>query len=158
MSHSIPMTEEGYRNLQDELKRLIRVERPRVVQDIAEARGHGDLSENAEYDAAKNRQGFIEGRIKELNDKIARAEVIKPGAVVTDKIVFGANVTLFDVDTESEVTYRIVGEDEADLKQGKISVTSLVGRALIGHLIDDEVRIKVPSGLKIYDVVKIEYM
>jgi transcription elongation factor GreA len=158
MSQSIPMTEEGYRNLQEELKRLIRVERPRVVQDIAEARGHGDLSENAEYDAAKNRQGFIEGRIKELNDKIARAEVIKPGAVVTDKIVFGASVTLFDVDTESEVTYQIVGEDEADLKQGKISVTSPVGRALIGHRLDDEVRIKVPSGLKIYEVVNIAYM
>lgn len=158
MSQSIPMTEEGHRSLQEELKRLVREERPKVVQDIAEARAHGDLSENAEYDAAKNRQGFIEGRIKELNDKIARAEVIKPGAVITDKIVFGANVTLFDVDTESEVTYRIVGEDEADLKLGKISVTSPVGRALIGHRMDDEVHIKVPSGLKIYEIVNIQYM
>jgi transcription elongation factor GreA len=157
MSRSIPMTHEGYRNLQEELKRLIRVERPRVVQDIAEARGHGDLSENAEYDAAKNRQGFIEGRIKELNDKIARAEVINPAELNSDKVVFGARVTLFDVDTESEVCYQIVGEDEADIKKGKISVTSPVGRALIGHRLDEEVRIKVPSGLRVYEIVDIRF-
>lgn len=157
MSHSIPMTVEGYRSLQEELKRLIRVERPQVVQDIAEARSHGDLSENAEYDAAKNRQGFIEGRIKELNDKIARAEVINPATLNSDKIVFGASVTLFDVDSENEVMYRIVGEDEADLKHGKISVTSPVGRALIGHRVDEEVRIKVPSGLKTFEIVDIQF-
>lgn len=157
MSRSIPMTHEGYRSLQDELKRLIRVERPRVVQDIAEARGHGDLSENAEYDAAKNRQGFIEGRIKELNDKIARAEVINPAELNSDKVVFGARVTLFDVGAENEVCYQIVGEDEADIKKGKISVTSPVGRALIGHRLDDEVRIKVPSGLRVYEVVDIRF-
>jgi transcription elongation factor GreA len=151
------MTVEGYRSLQEELKRLIRVERPQVVQDIAEARSHGDLSENAEYDAAKNRQGFIEGRIKELNDKIARAEVINPATLNSDKIVFGASVTLFDVDSENEVMYRIVGEDEADLKHGKISVTSPVGRALIGHRVDEEVRIKVPSGLKTFEIVDIQF-
>jgi transcription elongation factor GreA len=151
------MTVEGYRDLQEELKRLMRVERPMVVQDIAEAREHGDLSENAEYDAAKNRQGFIEGRIKELNDKIARAEVINPAALNSDKILFGASVTLFDVDAENEVAYRIVGEDEADLKQGKISVTSPVGRALIGHRVDEEVRIKVPSGWKTYEIVDIQF-
>jgi transcription elongation factor GreA len=151
------MTHEGYRSLQDELKRLIRVERPRVVQDIAEARGHGDLSENAEYDAAKNRQGFIEGRIKELNDKIARAEVINPAELNSDKVVFGARVTLFDVDAENQVCYQIVGEDEADIKKGKISVTSPVGRALIGHRLDDEVRIKVPSGLRVYEIIDIRF-
>jgi len=157
MSQSIPMTRAGYDRLQEELKNLIRVERPRVVQDIAEARSHGDLSENAEYDAAKDRQAFIEGRIQELNDKIARAQVINPSELDTDKVVFGATVTLFDSDSETEVTYQIVGEDEADIKQGKISVTSPVGKALIGHRADDEVRIKVPSGLKIYEITDIRY-
>ncbi len=157
MSDSIPMTKEGYDRLQEELKNLIRVERPKVVQDIAEARSHGDLSENAEYDAAKDRQGFIEGRIKELNDKIARAQVINPSELNTDKVVFGAKVTMFDVDSGNEVTYQIVGEDEAEIKDGKISVTSPVGKALIGHLIDDEVRIRVPSGLRIYEIIDIKY-
>lgn len=157
MSQSIPMTREGYQRLQEELKRLIRVDRPTVVQAIAEARGHGDLSENAEYEAAKDRQGFIEGRIKELNDKIARAQVIDPADLDSDKVVFGATVTLFDSDSSSEVTYQIVGEDEADIKAGKISVTSPVGKALIGHRLDDEVRIKVPSGLKIYEIIEIKF-
>src|SRR5210317_1850989 len=138
MSQTVPMTPEGYQRLQEELKHLIRVERPRVVQDIAEARDHGDLSENAEYDAAKDKQGMIEGRIQELNGKIAMAQVIDPAEIESEKIVFGATVDLFDVDTESEVTYQLVGEDEADLKIGKISVTSPVGRALIGHFVDDE--------------------
>jgi transcription elongation factor GreA len=155
MSQSIPMTFEGYQRLQEELKKLVRVERPKVVQDIAEARDHGDLSENAEYDAAKNHQGFIEGRIKELNDKIARAQVINPAELDTDKVVFGATVTISD--SGNEVTYQIVGEDEADLKDGKISVTSPVGKALIGHKLDDEVRIKVPSGLRIYEIIDIKY-
>ncbi|APG26896.1 transcription elongation factor GreA [Syntrophotalea acetylenivorans] len=157
MSRSIPMTEEGHRLLQEELKNLIRVERPKVVQEIAEARDHGDLSENAEYDAAKNRQGFIEGRIKELNDKIARAEVIDPATLTGDKVLFGAKVTLFDIDIENEVTYQIVGEDEADIKKGKISVTSPVGKALIGRSLDTEVRIAVPSGVKIYEITEICY-
>ncbi|PLX87011.1 MAG: transcription elongation factor GreA [Desulfuromonas sp.] len=157
MSDSIPMTEEGYRRLQDELKTLIRVERPKVVQDIAEARSHGDLSENAEYDAAKDRQGFIEGRIQELNDKVARAQVINPATINSEKIVFGATVTLVDVDTDIEVTYKIVGEDEADVKQGKISITSPVGRAMIGHECDEEVQIRVPSGVKVYEITKVEY-
>lgn len=157
MSNSIPMTREGYQRLQEELKRRIRVDRPKVVQDIAEARGHGDLSENAEYEAAKERQAFIEGRIKELNDKIARAQVIDPADLDMDKVVFGAKVTLFDVDSGAEVTYQIVGEDEADIKESKISVTSPVGKALIGHRLDDEVRINVPSGLKVYEVIDIKY-
>lgn len=157
MSHLIPMTLEGHQRLQEELKRRIRIDRPKVVQDIAEARAHGDLSENAEYDAAKERQGFIEGRIKELNDKIARAQVINPAELDSDKVVFGAKVTLFDVDTSNEVTYQIVGEDEAEIKAAKISVTSPVGKALIGHKLDDEVRVKVPSGLKIYEIIDIRY-
>ena len=157
MSGSIPMTPEGYQRLQEELKQLVRVERPKVVQDIAEARSHGDLSENAEYEAAKDRQGFIEGRIQELNDKIARAQVIDLAKINSDKIVFGAKVTLVDVDTEKEVRYQIVGEDEADIKQGKISITSPVGKALIGHTVDEEVRIAVPSGLKVFEITQIEY-
>jgi transcription elongation factor GreA len=157
MSETIPMTQEGHQRLQEELKTLIRVERPKVVQDIAEARSHGDLSENAEYDAAKDRQGFIEGRIQELNGKIAMAQVINPAEISSDKIVFGAKVTLFDIDTEKEVTYQIVGEDEADIKVGKISITSPVGKALIGHVVDEEVRTVVPSGVRVYEVTGIEY-
>ncbi len=157
MSQSIPMTPGGYQSLQEELKRLVRFERQAVVQAIAEARGHGDLSENAEYEAAKDRQAFIEGRIKELNDKIARAQVINPADLAGNKVVFGATVTLFDSDTDTEVTYQIVGEDEADIKNGKISVTSPVGKALIGHLLDEEVRIKVPSGIKIFEITNIRF-
>lgn len=152
------MTRAGYDRLQVELKNLVRVERPKVVQDIAEARSHGDLSENAEYDAAKDRQAFIEGRILELNDKIARAQVIEPATLNSEKIVFGATVTLYDPDTDNDVTYQIVGEDEADIKAGKISVTSPVGKALIGNSVDDEVRIKVPSGVKVYEVTDIKYL
>lgn len=157
MSSQIPMTRIGYDRLQEELKNLVRVERPRVVEAIAEARSHGDLSENAEYDAAKDRQAFIEGRIRELNDKIARSQVIDPAKLNSDKVVFGATVTLYDPDTEVEVTYQIVGEDEADIKDGKISVTSPVGKGLIGHLLDDEVRVNVPSGVKVYEITDIRY-
>ena len=154
---AVPMTTEGHQRLQDELKHLVRVERPIVVQDIAEARSHGDLSENAEYDAAKDRQGFVEGRIKELNHKIALAQVIDTSTIKSDKIVFGAKVTLFDIDTEKEVTYQLVGVDEADIKVGKISITSPVGRALVGHKVDEEVNINVPAGVKVYEVTHIEY-
>lgn len=157
MSHSIPLTRESYEALQEELKRLIKEERPKVIQDIAEARSHGDLSENAEYDAAKHRQAFIEGRIQELQDKIARAYVVDLTNMKPDKVVFGATVTLYDTATEEEVSYKIVGEDEADIKQGKISYTSPVGKALIGHKLDDSVRVKVPSGLKEYEIIDIRY-
>jgi transcription elongation factor GreA len=151
------MTKESYEALQEELKRLIREERPRVILDIAEARGHGDLSENAEYDAAKNRQSFIEGKISELQDKLARAYVVDLTNLKPDKVVFGATVTLYDTATEEEVTYRIVGEDEADIKLAKISCTSPVGKALIGHKIDDTIKVKVPSGLKEYEIIEIKY-
>uniref|UniRef100_A0A831XLR1 Transcription elongation factor GreA n=1 Tax=Geobacter metallireducens TaxID=28232 RepID=A0A831XLR1_GEOME len=159
MSYSVPMTKESYEALQEELKRLIREERPRVIQDIAEARSHGDLSENAEYDAAKNRQAFIEGRIQELQGKLARAHVVDLTGLKPDKVVFGATVTLYDTATEEEVTYKIVGEEEADIKQGKISCTSPVGKALIGHKLDDSVKIKVPSGsVKEYEIIDIKYL
>lgn len=157
MTQTVPMTPEGYQRLQEELKHLIRVERPKVVQDIAEARSHGDLSENAEYEAAKERQGFIEGRIAEINGKIARAQVINTANLNSDKVVFGATVSLFDVESEIESTYRIVGEDEADIKQGMISINSPVAKALIGHRVDDEVHIKVPSGTRIYEIVNIQF-
>jgi transcription elongation factor GreA len=157
MSHSVPMTKESFEFLQEELKRFIKEERPKVIQDIAEARSHGDLSENAEYDAAKHRQGFIEGRIKELNDKLARAYVVDLSNLKPDKVVFGATVTLYDTALDEEVTYRIVGEDEADIKLGKMSCSSPVGKALIGHRLDDTVRVKVPSGLKEYEIIDIKY-
>lgn len=157
MSHSIPLTKESYEALQEELKRLIREERPRVIQAIAEARGHGDLSENAEYDAAKQSQSFIEGRIQELQDKIARAYVVDLSNLKPDKVVFGATVTLYDTANDEEVTYKIVGEDEADIKIGKISCTSPVGKALIGHKLDDTVKAKVPAGVKEYEIVEIRY-
>ncbi len=157
MSNNIPLTKESYEALQEELKRLIREERPKVIQDIAEARSHGDLSENAEYDAAKNRQAFIEGRIQELNGKLARAHVVDLTGLTPDKVVFGATVTLYDTNSEEEITYKIVGEDEADIKQGKISCTSPVGKALIGHKLDDSVTVKVPSGTKEYEIIEIKY-
>ncbi len=157
MSHSIPLTKESHEALQEELKRLIRVERPKVIQDIAEARAHGDLSENAEYDAAKNRQGFIEGRIQEINGKLARAYVVDLSNMAPDKVVFGCTVTLYDTATEEEITYKIVGEDEADIKQGKISCTSPVGKALIGHKLDDSVKASVPSGIREYEIIDIKY-
>jgi transcription elongation factor GreA len=157
MSHSIPLTKQSHEALQEELKRLIREERPRVIQDIAEARGHGDLSENAEYDAAKHRQSFIEGRIAELQGKLARAHVVDLTGLKPDKVVFGSTVTLYDTATEEELSFKIVGEDEADIKLGKISCTSPVGKALISHRLDDSVRVKVPAGLKEYEIIDIKY-
>jgi len=157
MSQSVPLTRESYEFLQEELKRLIKEERPKVIQDIAEARAHGDLSENAEYDAAKQRQGFIEGRILELQDKLARAYVVDLSNLKPDKVVFGATVTVYDTTIEEEVTYKIVGEEEADIKLGKLSCTSPVGKALIGHKLDDTVRVNVPSGMKEYEIIDIKY-
>jgi transcription elongation factor GreA len=157
MVQRIPMTPGSHLKLQEELKRLVRIERPKIVNEIAVARDHGDLSENAEYDAAKEKQGMTEARIAELNGMIALAQVIDPATLDAENIVFGATVTILDVDTEKEVTYQIVGEEESNIKEGKISVTSPVGRALIGHNIDDEVSIKVPSGVKLYEIVDITY-
>ena len=157
MSQTLPLTKESYEFLQEDLKRLIKEERPKVIQDIAEARAHGDLSENAEYDAAKNRQGFIEGRIIELGDKLARAYVVDLSNLKPDKVVFGATVTVYDTASEEEITYKIAGEDEADIKLLKISCTSPVGKALIGHKLDDTVKVTVPAGTKEYEVMEIRY-
>jgi transcription elongation factor GreA len=156
-SNSVPMTRQGYQALQDELKRLKRDERPKIIKAISEAREHGDISENAEYHAAKERQSFIEGRIQELEDKIARAQVIDTPRHGADKVVFGATVLLADVESGEEVRYKIVGADEADIKSGKISISSPVGRALIGHSLDDTVRVKVPSGIKEYEILDISF-
>lgn len=157
MSDRVPMTKEGYQFLQDELKRLKTVERPAVIQAIAEARAHGDLSENAEYSAAKEKQSFVEGRINEIGDKLARAHVIETSGLSSDKVVFGATVTLADVDGGEEVRYRIVGVDEADLKARKISVTSPIARALIGHSVGDAVKVNAPSGIKEYEILDIYF-
>ncbi|MFN3610234.1 MAG: transcription elongation factor GreA [Alphaproteobacteria bacterium HGW-Alphaproteobacteria-18] len=153
----IPMTAEGHAALQAELKVLKSVERPSIIAAISEARSHGDLSENAEYHAAKEKQSFIEGRISELDDKLARADIIDVSKLGGSKVRFGATVTIADVDTEEEQTYKIVGEDEADVKQGKISVTSPIARALIGKEEGDEAEVAAPAGARAYEVIKVVY-
>jgi transcription elongation factor GreA len=153
----IPMTVAGKKALDEELKRLMTVERPAIVKAIEVARGHGDLSENADYSAAKERQGFIEGRIQEINGKMARAQVIDPSTIKSDKIVFGATCELEDQEAGNRVTYKIVGVDEADVKAGKIGITSPIARALIGKAEGDEVVVNAPKGQIRYDVIKIRY-
>ena len=157
MSQTLPLTKESYEALQEDLKRLIKVERPKVIQDIAEARAHGDLSENAEYDAAKNRQGFIEGRIIELGDKLARAYVVDLSNLKPDKVVFGATVTVYDTATEEEITYKIVGEDEADIRNGRISFASPIARALIGKSIGDVAEVAAPGRTCSYEIIAVRY-
>ncbi|MGH1422760.1 MAG: transcription elongation factor GreA [Hyphomonas sp.] len=153
----IPMTDEGHTALQTELKTLKSVERPNIIAAIAEARAHGDLSENAEYHAAKEKQSFIEGRINEIDDKLARADVIDVSKLSGAKVRFGATVTIIDVDTEEEKTYKIVGEDEADVTNGKISITSPIARALIGKEEGDEAEVAAPSGARAYEIAQVEY-
>ena len=153
----VPMTVYGYDRLNAELKDLIKVQRPDIIAAIEEARGHGDLKENAEYHAAKEKQGFIEGRIAELESKLSRAEVIDPMKVKGEKIVLGATVTLVDVDTDKTVTYALVGPDEADLEAGRISTTSPLGRALLGKSEGDEVTVAAPGGKRVYEVEKLEF-
>lgn len=153
----IPMTAEGHAALQAELKNLKSVERPNIIAAIAEARSHGDLSENAEYHAAKEKQSFIEGRISELDDKLARADVIDVSKLSGAKIRFGATVSLIDVDSEEEATYKIVGEDEANVRDGKISISSPIARALIGKEEGDEAEVAAPSGARAYEITKVEY-
>ena len=152
------MTAEGYAALDAELKRLKTEERPAVIQAIAEARSHGDLSENAEYHAAKERQSFIEGRVAELEDKLARAQVIDLSRLSGAAVKFGATVTLLDEDSNEEAVYKIVGEDEADVRSGKVSITSPVARALIGKEEGDSVEVKTPGGQKSYEIVSIRYI
>ncbi len=152
----MPMLQEGFEKLQEQLKSL-KAERPEIIDAIEEARAHGDLSENAEYHAAKERQGQVEASIADLEDKLSRAQIIDPAALSGDKIVFGATVTLLDED-DKPVRYQIVGQAEADAKEGKISYNSPLGRALIGRKVDDEVEVTVPSGDKFYLVSNIEFI
>ena len=158
MNGTFPMTQEGYDLLKQELKHLTTVERPDVINAIAEARAHGDLSENAEYHAAKELQGYIEGRIQELNGKLASANVIDVSKLSGDKIVFGATVSFVDVDTEEEKRYKIVGEDEADLEQNKISVNSPIARALIGKKEGDTLVIPIPKGSIEVEVLEVGFL
>jgi transcription elongation factor GreA len=155
-TEKLPMLQVGYEKLTTELKAL-REERPRIVDAIEEARAHGDLSENAEYHAAKERQGQVEATIGDLEDKISRAQIIDPTTLSGDRIVFGATVTLLD-DDDKQVRYQIVGQAEADAKQGMISYNSPLGRALIGRRVDDEIEVTVPSGDRFYVVQKIEFI
>lgn len=151
------MTAAGYIRLQEELKHLKAVERPAVIKAIAEAREHGDLSENAEYHAARERQSFIEGRVSELEDKISRAEVIDPAKLSGTTVKFGATVTLADEDTDEESTYQIVGQDESDVKARLLSITSPLARALIGKSVGDSVEVATPGGSKLYEVVTVAF-
>ena len=153
----MPITPDGLVRLQEELRRLKSEERPAVIRAIAEAREHGDLSENAEYHAAKERQAFIEGRVAELEDKISRAEVIDPTKISGTKVMFGARVQIVDEDTSKEVTYQIVGTEEADIGKGLLSVTSPLARALIGKEVGDQVEVQAPSGAKYYEILTVSY-
>jgi transcription elongation factor GreA len=150
------MTPRGAQKLRDELARL-KEERPKISRDIGVAREHGDLSENAEYHAAKERQGMVEARIKDIEDKLARAEIIDPGKLSGEKISFGATVDLANVDTDESVTYQIVGAEEADISQGLISISAPLARALIGKQVGDEVKVKLPAGERHYEVVDVRF-
>ncbi|HEX3916403.1 MAG TPA: transcription elongation factor GreA [Caulobacteraceae bacterium] len=154
----VPMTGEGYQSLDDELKRLKTQERPAVIAAISEARSHGDLSENAEYHAAKERQGWIEGRIAVIEDQIARAQVIDVSKLSGDQVKFGATVSVQDEDTEESARYQIVGEHEADVRSGKVSIASPIARAMIGKEIGDVVEVNTPGGVKAYEILKIEWV
>ncbi|MEI9915633.1 MAG: transcription elongation factor GreA [Methylovirgula sp.] len=151
------MTAQGYSDLTEELRRRQQVERPRIIQAIAEARAHGDLSENAEYHSAKEAQSLNEGRVAELEDKLSRAEVIDVSKLSGDTVKFGATVTLVDEDTEEKKVYRIVGESEADVKSGRVSITSPTARALIGKKVGDTVEVNTPGGGKSYEVLKVAF-
>ena len=151
----VPVTQEGYNALKKELENLKRVERPQNIKAIEEARAHGDLSENAEFHAAKDRQGFIEGRIGELEFKIANAEVIRPDKLPRDRAVFGSKVLLENIDTGEEVEYQLVGPDESDIANGRISISSPLGKAILGKKPGDELTLVVPGGKRLYEFVEI---
>jgi transcription elongation factor GreA len=153
----VPMTPEGHARLRVELDHLRKVEFPKVVQDIATARDHGDLSENAEYHAAKDRQGMLHARAKFVEDMLSRAEVIDPSKLSGDRVKFGAKVTLLNIDTDEEATYMIVGSDESDVKLMRISVSSPIARGLIGKEVGDEVTIKLPAGTKVFEIQDVQY-
>lgn len=153
----VPMTVDGYKKLEAELLRLKSEERPRIIQAIAEARAHGDLSENAEYHSAKEAQGLNEAKVADLEDKLSRADVIDPTKLSGDRVKFGATVTLVDEDTEDKVKYKIVGDLEASVKEGKISISSPIARALIGKAKGDTAEVTTPKGSRSYEVLKIEW-
>jgi transcription elongation factor GreA len=152
-----PITPEGAQKLRDELHRRKTVDRPAITQMIGEARAHGDLSENAEYHAARERGGFNEGRIKEIEDKLARAEIIDISKISGDRVAFGATVKLLNTTTDEEVTYRILGADEADIAAGSISVTAPIAKSLLGKEVGDEVKIRTPAGERVYEILAIEF-
>jgi transcription elongation factor GreA len=154
----VPMTAGGYDSLDEELKRLKTLERPAVIAAISEARAHGDLSENAEYHAAKERQGWIEGRIAEIEDKISRAQVIDVSKLSGDTVKFGATVSLVDEDTEEDARYQVVGDHEADVREGRISLSSPLSRAMIGKSVGDVVEVSTPGGIKAYEITKVEWL
>ncbi len=158
MDERMPVTRTGFDRMKEELKRLKTTERRDVAREIEIARSHGDLRENADYDAAKERQGMLEASIRSLEDKVARADVIDVGRLSGERIVFGATVTLLDTGSEDEQTIMIVGEAEADVKQGRISITSPVARALIGKNLDDSVTVRTPGGTKEYEVVDVQFI
>lgn len=151
------MTKNGYETLKEQLRKMKTVDRQEIIREIATAAAHGDLSENAEYDAAKEKQSFIEGRIKEIEQRLAGAQVVDPAMISSDKIAFGATVVLEDEDRGGEVTYQIVGLDEADVDKGKISVSSPIARALIGRSVDDLIEVKTPGGVRSYTVLHIRF-
>lgn len=157
MTTKVPMTLAGYDQLQEEIKVLKTVERPAVIQAISEAREHGDLSENAEYHAARERQSFIEGRISELEDKMSRVDVIDPSKMSGEVIKFGATVQIVDADTDQEQTYQIVGEYESNFEKGRLALTAPLSRALIGKTVGDTVEVNTPKGAKSYEVLKVFY-
>ena len=153
----MPMTAEGLTNLEEELRHLRNTARPEVIRAIAQAREHGDLSENAEYHAARDRQSFIEGRVGELEDKISRAEVIDVSKLSGKTIKFGAKVTLIDEDTDEKLIYQIVGQDEADVKRGRLAITSPLARALIGKNVGETVEVNTPKGEKAYEITRVRF-
>ncbi|ABI58733.1 MULTISPECIES: transcription elongation factor GreA [Nitrosomonas] len=157
--NAIPITQSGAEKLRAELHEMKTVHRPAIIAAIAEARSHGDLSENAEYDAAKEKQGFIEGRIAELESKLSNAQIINPAALNADgACVFGATVDLVDLDTNTAVTYQVVGDDEADIKEGKISISSPIARALIGKYAGDVAEVQAPGGIREYEILDVKYI
>lgn len=157
MSEKVPMTPAGQARLREELKRLKEVEAPQVIKDIATAREHGDLSENAEYHAARERQGMIVARINHIEQSLSRAEVIDPAKINSSKVQFGAKLKLSNVDTGDEIAYQIVGPEEANLDEGRISVASPLARALLGHVVGDEVKVRLPNGERLYEILDIQY-
>ncbi len=158
MSDKIPMTADGLARLEEELRYLRNTARPEVIRAIAQAREHGDLSENAEYHAARDKQSFIEGRVGELEDKVARAEVIDVSKLSGKTIKFGATVSLIDEDTDEKLTYQLVGQDEADIKQGRLAITAPLARALIGKSTGDSVEVHTPKGEKAYEIRRVKFV